>query len=222
MTSLMTADLSRMFFVAAPFTLLIGVAVELLGPPAPTEFANLSSAQILWRLAVPSLLAALAQLAISHMVLYPEQPPRTALQSAAALFPTYVGAQLLVSPLIGIGVLVLLVPGLYLFARLLFISGAVAAAEHGTPVSILKRSWAVTEGHGLPLCLFLVLGVFSMIGISILAAGAGAALDVVARLAGMPGVGHFLQALLQGIGSCIVTVGIAAASAVTYRLLLLR
>ena len=29
MTSLLTADLSRMFFVAAPFTLLVAVAVQL-------------------------------------------------------------------------------------------------------------------------------------------------------------------------------------------------
>ncbi len=219
MTSLLTADLSRMFFVAAPFTLLVGVAVELFGPPAPATVTDLSQAQIIWRLALPSLLSALAQLAISHMVLHPAEAPRTAIQSAAAVFPLYVGAQLLAALPVGFGFLALLIPGLYLFARLLFVSSAVAVAERGTPVSILKRSWAVTEGQGLPLCLFLVLGLFSVIGISILAEGAGAALNVVARFVGLEGVGRFAHALMVGTGSCIVAVGTAVAGAVSYRLL---
>lgn len=219
MTSLLTADLSRMFFVAAPFTLLVGVAVQLFGPPAPVTVADLTVSQMIWRLLVPSLLAALAQLAISHMVLHPGDAPRAALPAALALFPAYIGSQLLASFPVGLGFLALLVPGLYLFGRLMFVSGAVAMAERGTPVTILQRSWAITEGQGLPLCLFLLLGLLSVIGISILAEGAGAALDVVARFVGMQGVGRFLHALMIGTGSCIVAVGTAVAGAVAYRLM---
>jgi hypothetical protein len=220
MTSLLTADLSRMFFVAAPFTLLVAVAVQLFGPPAPITVTEITPSQMLWRLALPSLAAALAQLAISHMVLHPGQPPRVALQAAAAVFPAYIGSQLLASLPVGVGVLALLLPGLYLFARLMFVAGAVAMTDRGTPVSILQRSWSVTQGQGLPLFLFLVLGLFSVIGISILAEGAGAALDVVARFVGMQGIGRFVHALMVGIGSCIVAVGTAVAGAVAYRLLL--
>jgi len=222
MTSLLTADLSRMFFVAAPFTLLVGVAVELYGPPPPADLTNITPSQLLWRLALPSLAAALTQLAISHMVLFPGDAPRRALAAAAAMFPVYIAAQLLASLPVGFGFVALVVPGFYLFARLIFVSPAVAMAEGGSPIAILKRSWAVTEGQSLPLCLFLVAGLFSVIGISILAEGAGAALDVVARLAGLEGAARFAHALLVGIGSCFVAVGTSVAGAVAYRLLMTR
>jgi len=223
MTSVLTADLSRMFFVAAPFILLVGVAVDLYGPPLPpANLTQITPQQLLWRLALPNLLAALAQLAISHMVLFPGDPPRRALAAAAAMFPIYIAAQLLSALPVGLGFVALVVPGLYLFARLIFVSGAVAMVERGTPISILRRSWAVTEGQGLPLCLLLVVGLFSVIGIAILAEGAGAALDVVARLVGLEGAARFVHALLVAIGSCFVAVGTAVAGAVAYRLLTVR
>jgi hypothetical protein len=128
MTSLLTADLSRLFFVAAPFTLLVAVAVQLFGPPAPVSVTDLTTSQAIWRLLVPSLLSALAQLAISHLVLHPGDVPRGALAAAVALFPAYIGSQLLASLPVGVGFLALLVPGLYLLARLFLGAGAVALA----------------------------------------------------------------------------------------------
>ena len=55
------------------------------------------------------------------------------------------------------------------------IGSAVVLAEGGTPFALLRRSWALSEGQGLQLTLFLVLGLFGVIGIGILAEGAGAA-----------------------------------------------
>jgi hypothetical protein len=104
-----------------------------------------------------------------------------------------------------------------LFARLLFLSGAVVLAEGGTPFALLRRSWALSEGQGLQLTLFLVLGLFGVIGIGILAEGAGAALDVVARTGGLASVGRFLHALVPAIGNCLVTIGVGGASAAAYR-----
>ena len=57
---------------------------------------------------------------------------------------------------------------------------------------------------------------------AILAEGAGAALDVVARLVGLEGAARFVHALLVAIGSCFVAVGTAVAGAVAYRLLTVR
>lgn len=235
MTALLAADLQRMFFVAAPFTLLIGVAVDLFGPPAPTPMGPVSQAQLLWRLAVPNLLAVLAQLAISHMVLFPAETPRRALGAALALFPIFVAAQLLAALPIAIGfsavlamlpasgaIAVMAVPFLYLFVRLFFLAGAVAVLERGSPVAILRRSWELSRGQALPLCLFIVLGLFSAAGILILSQGAGAAIDVVARAAGLAAVGHFALALLTGIGSTIIAVATAVAGAAACRLLMVR
>jgi hypothetical protein len=166
---------------------------------------------------VPSLIAAFGQLAATHLVLRGNATPREALAAALAAFPAYALAQISGSLPVGLGLLLLLVPGLWLFARLLFLSGAVVLAEGGTPFALLRRSWALSEGQGLQLTLFLVLGLFGVIGIGILAEGAGAALDVVARTGGLASVGRFLHALVPAIGNCLVTIGVGGASAAAYR-----
>jgi hypothetical protein len=188
----------------------------LFGPPAPTSLDAISNQQLLWRLAVPSLIAAFGQLAATHLVLRGNATPREALAAALAAFPAYALAQVSGSLPVGLGLLLLLVPGLWLFARLLFLSGAVVLAEGGTPFALLRRSWALSEGQGLQLTLFLVLGLFGVIGIGILAEGAGAALDVVARSGGLASVGRFLHALVPAIGNCLVTIGVGGASAAAY------
>jgi hypothetical protein len=217
MSTAVRADLPRLFFLVAPFALLPAVAVELFGPPAPTSIDAISNQQLLWRLAVPSLIAAFGQLAATFLVLRGNATPREALVAALAAFPAYALAQVVGAVPVGLGLLLLLVPGLWLFARLLFLSGAVALAEGGTPFALLRRSWALSEGQGLQLTLFLVLGLFGVIGIGILAEGAGAALDVVARTSGLAAVGRFLHALVPAIGNCLVTIGIGGASAAAYR-----
>lgn len=217
MSTVVRADLPRLFFLVAPFALLPAVAVELFGPPAPTSLDAISNQQLLWRLAVPSLIAAFGQLAATYLVLRGNATPREALAAALAAFPAYALAQVSGSLPVGLGLLLLLVPGLWLFARLLFLSGAVVLAEGGTPFALLRRSWVLSEGQGLQLTLFLVLGLFGVIGIGILAEGAGAALDVVARTGGLASVGRFLHALVPAIGNCLLTIGVGGASAAAYR-----
>lgn len=217
MSAALRADLGRLFILAAPFALLPVVAVALFGPPAPTSIDNISNQQLLLRVALPSLIGAFGQLAATHLVLRRGDTPRDALAAALAAFPVFALAQLAGSLPVGLGLLLLVVPGLWLFARLLFLSGAAALVEPGTPFGLLRRSWTLSDGHGLQLTLFLLLGLFGVIGIGILAEGAGAALDVVARIAGLNGVGRFLHALFPGIGNCLVTVGIGAASASAYQ-----
>jgi hypothetical protein len=217
MSTAVRADLPRLFFLVAPFALLPAVAVDLFGPPAPTSLDTISNQQLLWRLAVPSLIGAFGQLAATCLVLRGNATPREALSAALVAFPGYALAQLLGAMPVGLGLLLLLAPGLWLFARLLFLSGPVALAERGTPVALLRRSWALSDGHGLQLTLFLALGLFGVIGIGILAEGAGAALDVVARSGGLASVGRFVHAMVPAIGNCLVTIGIGAASALAYR-----
>lgn len=216
MSAAMMADLARLFFLVAPFTLLPAVAIELLGPPPPTSIATISGEQMLFRLALPSLIGAIGQLAAAALVLRADATPRDALAAALAAWPLYVLAQLVGSLPVSLGLMLLVVPGIWLFGRLLFLTGAIAVTQRGSPLDLLRRSWALSADHGLQIGLFLVLGLFGLIGVEILAEGAGAALDVVARAIGLAGVGHFLRALLPGIANCLVTIGIGAAAAVTY------
>jgi hypothetical protein len=217
MTGAVLSDLSRLFFIAAPFTLLLSVALDLFGPARPTSFGDITPAQWFWLLLVPALAASFAQLVVTGLVLKPNSDPRSVFAAMLPLWPVYVGTQLLSAFPVGLGFLLLFVPGLYLYARLGFLASAVAVAEGGGPMDILKRCWALSEGVALPLCLFLIVALFGMIGMFMLTGGVGAALDVVARMLAMDTLGRFLNAVAAGVASAIVAIAGAAASAAAYR-----
>lgn len=217
MSTAMMADLGRLFFMVAPFTILPVVAIALFGPPPATSFATITNQQLLVGLVLPSVIGAFGQLAATHLVLNRASIPAVSLAAALAVFPGFMLSQLLMGLPFGIGLLLLLVPGIWLFGRALFLLGAVALTEPAGPVQLLQRTWHLTAGHSLPLTLFLVLGLFGVIGIGLMAEGAGAAFDVAARFVGLSEVGRFLHALVPGIGNCFVTIGVGTASAVAYR-----
>jgi hypothetical protein len=215
-------DLPRQFAVAAPFTLLLAVAVQLFGPPAPVRLTDISGPQLLWRFVAPALTASIAQLAIIHMVLAPQRTPRDALAAASAAFLPFLAAQLVGAVPVSLGFVALILPGLYLFGRLIFMAGPIIIAEGVGPMAALQRSWQLSSGAGTPLTLFMALGLFSVIGVGLLGEGAGAALDVVARALGADAVGRFLHALLPALGNSFVAIGSAAASAVAFMALARR
>lgn len=217
MATAMMADLGRLFFLVAPFTILPVVAIDLFGPEPAKSLATITNKQLLIGLALPSIISAFGQLAATHLVLNRELTPRDSLAAAAAGFPIFALAQFLMGLPVGLGLLLLLVPGIWLFGRVLFVSGAAILMERSSAQLLLQRCWNLTAGNGAAITLFLVLGLLGVVGIGLMAEGAGAALDVVARFVGAPSIGRFLHALLPGIGNCFVTVGIGAASAVAYR-----
>ncbi len=217
MTTAVLADLSRLFFIAAPFTLLLGVALDLFGPARPDTITDITGKQWFWLLMVPAIFASFAQLVVTRLVLDPGAEPRAAFAAALALWPVYIAAQLLSALPVGAGFLLLFVPGLYLYARLGFLASAIVVAEGGAPLGILKRSWALSADAALPLFLFLVVALFGMIGIFMLTGGAGAAVSVLAKLIGLDTVARFVSAVAGGVASAVVAIAGAAASAVAYR-----
>jgi hypothetical protein len=217
MTGLVLADLSRLFFVTAPFTLLPSVAVQLLLPPLPTNPGEISGQQWLFALVLPALLGNFAQLAVTALMLRTDITPRLAFAVAAGLWPGYLAALLLAGLPVGLGILFLLLPGLYLYARLIFPASAVMVAEGGPPLALLRRCWALSEPVQGRLFLFVLVALFGVIGVLLLANGAGAALDVVARAIGMDALGRFLLAVSGGVASTIVAIAGAAASVFVYR-----
>jgi hypothetical protein len=217
MTALVLADLSRLFFVAAPFTLLPSVAVQLLLPPLPATVADITGQQWLFAVALPALLGNFAQLVVTALLLRPDITPRSAFAVALPLWPVYLAALLLAGLPVGLGILLLVLPGLWVYARLVFPASAVMVAEGGTVMDVLKRSWALSEPVQGILFLFVIVALFGVIGILLLANGAGAALDVVARAIGLDAVGRFLFAVSSGMASTIAAIAGAAASVFVYR-----
>ncbi|WP_164156699.1 hypothetical protein [Sandarakinorhabdus rubra] len=217
MTSLVLGDLSRLFFVAAPFTLLPSVAVQLLLPPLPATVAELSGQQILFYIVLPFLTGNFAQLVVTALLLRPDITPREAFARALPLWLPYLGVLLLASLPVGFGLLLLLLPGLYLYARLGFLASTLMVTEGGAPMAVLRRGWQLSERAQGVLFLFLLVAMFGVIGVLMLAGIAGSAVSALATLVGADAVGRFLVALLGGAASTMVAIAGAAASVVCWR-----
>jgi uncharacterized membrane protein len=80
------------------------------------------------------------------------------------IFVNYVLASLIAAVIIGIGFLLLILPGIYLALRLQFYRYLVVDKEDIKPWLAIKESWRMTEGHTWSLFLFLLL----IIGLNIL------------------------------------------------------
>ena len=209
----MMADLNRLFALVAPFTLLTNVAIGLFGPPPAESLVAMTGGQMFWQLLLPSLFAAVGQLTAAALIMRPDAPPRAALATALAAWPSFVAVQLLVSVPVGIGFLVLILPGIWLFARLAFLPGAMLVRRRSRPAEVVRDSWDCTQADAVQLALFILIGLFAVIGIDLIAQIAGSALESVCRLAGLAGFGRFLHVLLPAMGTCFTTIGFGVASA---------
>jgi hypothetical protein len=204
-----------LFALAAPFTLLVDMVMALYGPAPPKTVAEVTPQLLLILGVIPALIGAIAQMAVAHMVVRPGDAPRTALSMALVAMPTYVGAILITALPTGLGFLLLIVPGLYLTARM-FLVIPVAAVERLGAIDTIRRSWALTADCAWTIALLLVLGILFILGASLLAAGLGAAVASVLTLVGLKAVGGFVAALLPAILGTMVSMASAAAAAVVY------
>jgi hypothetical protein len=205
-----------MFAIAAPFTLLVDMVLALYGPAQPQTMAELTPRAVLILLVIPALIAAIAQLAVAHLVVRPGEAPRTALSAAFAALPVYVGVLLATALPTGIGYLLLIVPGLYLSARL-FLMVPAAVVERGGVMATIRRSWDLTADSAWAIALLLVLGILFIFGASVLATGLGAAIASVLTVMGLKSVGVFIAALFPALLATVVAIASATASAVTFR-----
>nr|WP_310522843.1 glycerophosphoryl diester phosphodiesterase membrane domain-containing protein [Polymorphobacter sp.] len=204
-----------LFAIAAPFTLLVDMVVSLFGPEPPKTVAEFTPKAALLLIALPGVIGAIAQLAVAHMIACPDEAPRRALAAGLAVLPAYLGAVALSAIPTGLAFLLLIIPGLYITARLFLIVPA-AVLERGNSVAIIKRSWEMTKPVGWTILLFLVLAILFLLGISVLASGVGAALASVLTLMGLKSVGAFVAALVTAVVTTVFSIASAAASTVIY------
>lgn len=209
-------DFGVLFALVAPFTLLVSMVVELFGPPPPTTIAEFTPKVVVMLLLIPSIIGAIGQLALTWLIASPGGTPAHAIGVGIRALPGYLLAILLITPATSLGLLLLVVPGLYLFARM-FLVGPAMVIESLGPIAALRRSWALTAINSWTIVLFLVLALLFVLGAAVLASGVGAALGLLLTAIGLKSVGGFVAALVAATISTLFTMASAAAGVDIYR-----
>lgn len=216
MVEVLRADFWTLFALAAPFTLLFDMLMAMFGPAPPKTKEELTVRLVLLLFVLPGLVGAVAQLAVAHLVARPQGGARAALAAAGAAWPLLVGALLLSVVPTTLGFLLLILPGLYITARL-YVMVPVAVVERLRPLALLQRSWALTADHGWTILWFLVLAILFLFGAALLVGGVAAALQSVLTLVGLKPVAGFVGSLINATLASVFSIAGAVASTVIYR-----
>lgn len=216
MIDALRADFGVYFALMAPFTLLVSMIVEQFGPAPPTSMAEFTPKVAVILILIPSIIGAIGQLALTWLIATPGGTPAKALGIGLRALPFYLLAVLLITPATSLGLVFLLIPGLYLFARF-FLIGPVLVIERPGVVAAVRRSWALTAQSAWTIVLFLVLALLFVIGAGVLASGIGAALGLLFTSLGLKSVGGFVAALVAATISTVFAMASASAGVAIYR-----
>lgn len=128
-----------------------------------------------------------------------------ALVYAILLLPVYSILIVLMNLAVGAGLVLLIVPGLYLWGRLLPAGPAMVAEDRRNPIDALQRGFALSKGHG-----WLAVGLYLLVAIP------GAILMLV--LSQLGGIA-FILAAGQQLGTLLATILLCALQALLTALL---
>jgi hypothetical protein len=155
-------------------------------------------------LALVMLLSLIGQLVVSFIAFSNGTGGRTlgsVIRGALPLLLPLFAVTLMQGLAVGFGLILLVVPGIFLLARF---SVAVPLVATGTadPLDAISTSWRLTEGHSLAIMGFVLLLLFGFLLVSLGIGGLGAAIGVVSTVAaGQPaegwGLGRWLFELLS-------------------------
>lgn len=140
-----------------------------------------------------------------------------ALTFALTMVPTVVAIQIVTGLVVGVGFVLLIVPGLYLWGRLAIVAPVVADRAERNPITAIQEGWALTKDNGWRIFLFLFLVTLVIMIIAGILGGI-----VAAAFGTGEGIGRIVTGLVAGgvaAVSGMVTLAIAAA---TYRQLAIR
>ena len=135
-----------------------------------------------------------------------------ALTFALMLLPTMIAVQILSGFMLGIGFLLLIIPGFYLIGRLALVAPSVADRGLYNPIEAIRTSWTLTRNNGWAIFFFLFL-VTIVIVIAALIVG-----FVVAVIFGTEaGFGRMLGGVVEAAFGAIGSLVSIAVSAAAYR-----
>jgi hypothetical protein len=137
-----------------------------------------------------------------------------AIAAALVMLPSYFIASLLSSAAIGLGTLLLVVPGLYLLGRLGPLNAVVVAEAHRNPIAALRRCWALTAGNGWAIAgLILIVAIAAAIVIGV----ATTLLGIVFVLVAGQDLGRLLVLIVRTAGNAAMVTLLLVLGAALYR-----
>ncbi|MGZ8419732.1 MAG: hypothetical protein ACXWU3_09650 [Allosphingosinicella sp.] len=219
--ALLRSHASLIATVAGVFIFLPGLLVAYFLPqPEPASFdrmgllwAEYLSAHWPWLL-LNSLVSMIGAIAILLLIFARDISVGGAIAAAVALLPAYFVAAILSSVAIGFGLVLLIVPGLYLLGRLGPVNAALVAEAHKNPIAAIRRCWALTEGHGWAILgLILIVAVAAAIVVGV----AGTLLGIIFVLAAGQDVGQLLVLIVRTAGNSAMVVLLLRRTAALYR-----
>jgi hypothetical protein len=173
------------------------------------------TANLLWLL-LGSLVSMVGTIAILKLLLGPRGTSVGGAIAAAffPLLPVYFLVSLISNLIFGVGLLLLVVPGLYLFGRLAPLGPVVVAEKRYNPIDSIGRAWALTKGRGWAVLGFLLLvGVAGAVSVLVVDGVAGVLFVLVAG----KGLGGFLSGIVNAAAGAAFSAFFAVIFAALYR-----
>ncbi len=197
----------------------------LVGPPSVDPAATgvlldrlATFAQDNWLvLLLRGIVTSFGSLAILVLLLRGERPTvAEAMRIAAGVLPIYIVANLMQSLVIVSGMMLFIVPGLYLIGRLVLVSPVAAAEGASNPLTPLTRSALLTNGRGwISLLLVAVIFCVAMVVSIIVTAVTGTVFALLLPVE----VARIGQMLIAGLVEAAMAVALILATAALYRAL---
>jgi hypothetical protein len=172
-------------------------------------------ASMLWMLLV-FVVKSIGTISMLMVLLGPRTTVGGAIASSPIILPFYIAATLLAFIAGMVGLLFLIVPGLYLFGRLVLVGPVVVVEGQRNPLAAITRSLALTKGNGwavVGLFILIVLTGYVLISVAVWIVGS------VLTLAVGKDIGAFLALLIQTLGGAALDTVIVALTASLYRAL---
>ena len=225
---MLRANASLLLAIAGVFLFLPAVVSAYLAPPPTGGSEGVTRATMMTyyvenapALLLVQIIGFLGNLALLILCLDEGRPTvGGAIRGAFVLLPFYFLASLLSGVMVGLGLLLLILPGLYLLGRLAVTGPVVVAERVRNPLTVVKRSFALTKGRGWSVAslILILLVTYLVVNLAVVTVF-GSIFLLIDRAAGGDGVGALLLLILQGVaGAAFQTVLIVLLASLYRRL----
>ena len=152
------------------------------------------------------------------LLIFDERRPTVggAIVGALILLPFYFVASFLSGLIVLGGLILLIVPGLYLYGRLAPLGPVIVAENRRNPFDAIARSFAVTRGNGWAVLGFVLLIIIASLLVTV---AVGAVLGLILLLLLGSGIGGFLVLIVETALEAIMTTLLVVVMAAIYRTL---